>query len=144
MLYFCTVKSKTTIMKKIDYINKFGTHVYEATEHTKTLYPKYPESPVKPRLLTIKSTPAEHREYANQLEKYNELMVTFRHEKDEHRKIVSEIDNELIEYIKEVSGLNTIPEKFREKVWNKAYEDGHAYGYSEIYNHLIDLVDIFN
>lgn len=30
------------------------------------------------------------------------------------------------------------------KIYQKAYEDGHAYGYAEVYNHMVDLCDFIN
>ena len=132
-------------MKKIDYINKFGNSVYEATEYAKSLYPEYPVKPVKPTIRNPKSpSPVDHRDYATVLEKYEQEMAEWKIKRDEYQSYSNKINSELIEYIKEVAGLNTIPEKFREKVWKKAYEDGHACGYTEVYNHLLDLVDIFN
>ena len=124
-------------------VEHFGS-VNDAVEYVRTLYPKYPETPVKPRLLTIKSTPAEHRKYADELEKFNELMVTFRQEKDEYHKKVNEINAELEKYIKEMAGMNSVPEKYHAKLWSKAWEDGHANGYTEVYNELCELVDIFS
>ena len=31
-----------------------------------------------------------------------------------------------------------------EKIFWKAYMDGHAYGYTEVYNHMVDLNDFVN
>ena len=132
-------------MKKIDYINQFGSNVYEATEYAKSLHPEYPSKPVKPIIRNPKSpSPTDHRDYAVALEKYEQEMAEWKIKRDEFNNFSSKINSELVEYIKEVAGLNTIPEKYRDKVWNKAYEDGHANGYTEVYNQLIDLVDIFN
>lgn len=36
--------------------------------------------------------------------------------------------------------LSQIPEEFRGSVSFKAYQDGHAYGYEEILNHVEELV----
>ena len=47
-------------------------------------------------------------------------------------------------YIKKKSGLDTIPEKYRAKVWAKAWDYGHANGYGEVYHYLTDLIEIFN
>ena len=132
-------------MKKIDYINQFGSNVYEATEYAKSLHPEYPAKPVKPIIHNLKSpSSVDYRDYAVVFEKYEKEMVEWKIKRDEYQNFSSKINSELVEYIKEVAGLNTIPEKFRDKVWNKAYEDGHAYGYTEVYYKLLDLVDIFN
>jgi len=132
-------------MKKINYINKFGNSVLEASEYAKSLHPEYPVKPVKPTIRNPKSpSPVDHRDYATVLEKYEQEMIEWRIKRDEYDKISNEINSELVGYIKEVAGLNSIPEKFRDKIWNKAWDDGHAYGYSEVYYKLLDLVDIFN
>lgn len=39
--------------------------------------------------------------------------------------------------------LLKIPEKYREKVKAYAYQEGHSSGWSEIYNYVLDLVEIF-
>lgn len=125
-------------------VDNYGSNgVFNAVEFVKTLYPKYPESPIKPKLPTIKSTPAEHRQYADDLEKYENLMVTFRKEKDKYQSKVNELNGELEKFIKEMAGLNSIPEQYRSKVWSLAWEKGHANGYTEVYHELLDLVEIF-
>ena len=118
--------------------------ISEVVDYVKTLYPKYPERPSKPQLPTIKSTPAEHREYADSLEKYNELMITYSLDKDEYQEKEREINIELEKFIKELSGMNRqVPEKYHAKLWSKAWEDGHSGGYTEVYQELCELVDIF-
>lgn len=107
-------------------IENYSNSVPKAVEYVRNLYPNYPVHPVKPRLLTIKSTPAEHRQYADDLEQYNELMVTYHQEKDEYQTKVNEINLELEKFIKEIGSLNRIPEQYRNKVWSLAWEKGHA------------------
>jgi hypothetical protein len=48
-----------------------------------------------------------------------------------------------IQYLKEESGLFTIPKKYQQKVWSKAWEYGHSNGYPEVYHYLRDLLEIF-
>lgn len=36
--------------------------------------------------------------------------------------------------------LKDVPEEYREGCKSLAYENGHAYGYNEVYNHLDDIV----
>ncbi len=48
------------------------------------------------------------------------------------------------DWVKENSGLYTkVPEKYQSKVYYKAYEDGHANGYTEVYIQLLSLIEIF-
>ena len=125
-------------------VDSYGSDgVYNAVEFVKTLYPKFPESPAKPKLPTIKSTPEEHRQYADDLEKYEKLMVTYKKEKEKCQIKVNELNSELEKFIKEMSGLNSIPEQYRSKVWTLAQEKGHSCGLTEIYHELRDLVRIF-
>lgn len=52
--------------------------------------------------------------------------------------------NKLIEdYIYESVNIESIPEKYRDKVKSYAWERSHSYGYSEYYNVLLGLIDIF-
>jgi len=37
-----------------------------------------------------------------------------------------------------------VPAQYAQKIVSKAYQDGHAYGYSEIVTHLEGLIEIFN
>lgn len=105
--------------------------------------PAYPEVPNRPRSYRLE-TPQEYRDYASSLELYA-------NEKEEYGKLIKEyrerrMDLETIvqKFIWKNTGLDTVvPEKYRDKVWSLAYDLGHSYGYSEIQNHLIDLVDIF-
>lgn len=39
--------------------------------------------------------------------------------------------------------LKEIPSRYRDKVFDYAYREGHSSGYSEVYNYLLDLVEIF-
>jgi hypothetical protein len=53
-------------------------------------------------------------------------------------------DYERFEYREKEIALfeaNNIPEEFQGPLSHLAYEQGHAYGYSEIYIHLEDMVD---
>ena len=52
--------------------------------------------------------------------------------------------NVLIEgFIKKESGLFDIPEQYQNKVYYRAYSDGHSAGYYEVYQKLCELVEIF-
>ena len=76
----------------------------------------------------------------NMKKKYAEYEVRY----FEYKKVKIAIENVAVEFIKEMSGLNEIPEQYRDKVYSKAYEYGHSSGLSEVYNTLVDLVEIFN
>lgn len=50
-----------------------------------------------------------------------------------HRNFRNDLEREF--------GTDIYPEKVRNKIFYKAWEDGHAYGHSEVLNHYDDLVD---
>jgi hypothetical protein len=36
-----------------------------------------------------------------------------------------------------------VPEQYRQRVYQRAWDEGHAYGYNEVLSHLDGLADIF-
>ena len=105
---------------------------------------QYPINPTKPHL-SPKHTSEDAKQYAINLDKYETIEYPkFREEKAKYQAERNEIESVVIEFIKEESGLNTIPEQYRDKIYSKAYKDGHSGGYYEVYNHLLDLIEIFN
>ena len=83
--------------------------ISEVVEYVKTLYPKYPVAPVRPNLYvnSCQATPDSLREQATNLEKYNELMITYNQERDEYQEKEREINQSLAKFIKEMSGMGT-------------------------------------
>ena len=99
--------------------------------------------PIRPILHT--NTPNKE-----ELEEYNSKLDVYTKESAEYEKSVNAYKEEFVrlyglleDMIKEDSGLNTIPEQYRDKVYSYAYQQGHSSGYGEVYNYLLDLVDIF-
>jgi len=39
--------------------------------------------------------------------------------------------------------IGRIPEPFRQYAWDTAWDEYHAYGYTEIFARLTDIVDVF-
>jgi len=56
----------------------------------------------------------------------------------------NEINALITEFIIVESGLDKIPEQYRDKVYSKAYENGNRSGFYEIYLELCSLVSIFS
>lgn len=108
--------------------------------HLKVDCPNHPRPPQKPN---SGAAPEEYRIHADLIEKYEAAMVEYNANRDVISKHNHEVDKLIEKYIKSVSGLNDIPEQYRKKVWEKAWSDGHSYGYYEIYQKVVDLVDIF-
>lgn len=99
----------------------------------------------RPRKPIIKDSPTsdEAKVYYESLVQYEKDLVEFNKEKEIKASIRDEYNSLIIDYIKEVSGLNNIPEQYRGKVYEKAYQNGHSSGYYEVYNSLCSLIEIF-
>lgn len=102
---------------------------------------KYATKPTKP--IRTLCTAQDHLDYAKELKVYEEEMEAYRTLRAECAAHNFAIEQEVETRIKEDSGLNSIPEQYRDKVWRYAWEEGHSAGYHEVQIHLINLVDIF-
>ena len=102
---------------------------------------KYAEKPIKPRMTG--STAEDARKYALDLEEYEFQMDTYRELRAEYAAHNFAIEQEVESRIKEDSGLNSIPERYRDKVWGYAWQEGHSGGYNDVSNILCELVEIF-
>lgn len=63
------------------------------------------------------------------------------------REILNHNDKVVVlikDYIKHEGGLYIIPRQYQSKVWSKAWQDGHSDGYCSVYNHLCELVELFD
>lgn len=117
--------------------------VYGAIEYVRSLEPPYKSRPSKP-IVKLNANSKELREHLTLLEQW-ELDIT-EHEKvtSKERKISNERNTVLENYIKDQAGLfDVVPKDKQDKVWNYAWQQGHSSGYSEIYNYLIELVELF-
>lgn len=119
------------------------TSLYAAIEYTKGLYPRYPQMPKKPIL--EKNHSVEDAElYVKDFKFYTKSMEKYRKEKDEYQKGVSDIDDLIIQFIKDEAGFERLPdEKVKSKVWNLAWSDAHSNGYFAVCQKLEELVDLF-
>ena len=122
--------------------NQFGTDIGVAINYCEPLRMRYPETPKKP-YLSKGADSNMAKQYANDLEQYEGEMITYREEKEKYNEHSNKIDSVLTEYVKEISGLNMLPEKYKAKVYSLAWSNGHSEGFYGIYNQLRDLVDIF-
>jgi predicted RNase H-like nuclease (RuvC/YqgF family) len=133
-------KDKITAKKLED---MFGEDVYAAIKHVRENHIDWPERPVKPRLASNHSA-VDAKQYTKDLEKYETANASYKVELSKIQEHNSDMDSELEIFMKEASGLNKhVPEEKRGKLWSKAWEDGHSSGYSDVYTHLCELVDLF-
>ncbi len=99
----------------------------------------YPDCPKKP-VLAKNATPAEHRTYADELEKYEALLASYKQACAAYNTRTSELEAEFqtdLEAYYEMSGHP----KSGLLYW-KAYERGHSGGMEEVANVYSDLVEL--
>lgn len=130
------------IVLTADDIRNFGGTEVDNIQKADGCRPSYPKQPSKPFLKNGHTT-QDVLDYATKLTEYGKNMEVYHKEKEEYKKATNIINSAIIEYIKQSSGLYTIPEQYQSKVYNLAYENGHSDGYYSVYYKLCDLIDIF-
>lgn len=146
---FLILKIKDDEMKKLtlkDLQEKYKEpeqSIYSVIEYAQSLYPTYPDHPKKPFLKRGDHTSEEASLYAKELKSYENQIAIYRKEKQAYDEKVREIDEVIIAFIKEEASFSMVPKESQDKVWNKAWEDGHSSGYSEVYHQLCQLVELF-
>ena len=117
----------------------------ENIERDKVEIPEYKLRPSKHDFIGNSHSPKskELRAYADAVEEYEKHEKKIRRAHQKQRNATPNSGELLIGLIKHESGLKDIPEKYQDKVYNYAYEQGHANGFHEVYNYLQELVNIF-
>lgn len=98
----------------------------------------YPASPKKP-LLAKDATAAQVREYADRLEVYEAEMVQYREKRDEYN---TQSNLRLEELRDRVRNDYDLSQAQFDLLWNRAWEDGHAYGLHDVIYHFEELYDL--
>ena len=115
---------------------------FENEERKKIEVPAYK---TKPLLKSSKAGPNELRALADEIEeweKYNKKRDAIIKKQGNAAPNMGDI---CAEFIKIESGLrDKVPAKYQDKVYSFAWDIGHSSGYSEVYNYLLDLVNIFD
>ena len=131
-------------MKEIKEIIESDRSIKEKIDKLYALKKVTSKLPTKPRL---KSTTPD----ADEIKAYGKAMIQYEldHVKAtelilQQKQFNGKIEVALDELIRDESGLNDIPEQYRDKVYSKAYSDGHSSGYLSFYYELTELVEIFN
>lgn len=102
----------------------------------------YPKAPIEPK---IGKTPSieEVEVYLEKKKEYDNLMSSYptieKSAQENNSKIIEAIED----FIRKESGLTEIPKQYQDKVYSYAYQQGHSYGYCEVFNILLNLVEIF-
>lgn len=125
-----------------DVIRDYGGTEVDNIQRAEGCRPSYPKQPAKPFLKNGHTT-QDVLDYATKLSEYEKVMEVYHKEKEQYKEACNVINNAIVEYIKQSSGLYNIPEKYQSKVYSLAYENGHSDGYYSVYYKLCDLVDIF-
>ncbi len=116
--------------------------MYQQIEVLLAMIGSYPEKPKKPVLLTG-ATSDDMRKYADDFDEFQVKFAEFEAKRVEYYQRKSEVEASVVEFIKDESGFNSIPEQYRAKIWSIAWEEGHSAGYHEVYQWLCRLVEIF-
>jgi hypothetical protein len=105
---------------------------------------KYPEYITKP-VLAKNANSNDVLEYAEELKKYESDILVFKEKQKEIRKLSSILNTLKEEVVKECTNFyGIVPEQYQSNVWNLAWQNGHARGYTKVYGKLLDLINIFN
>lgn len=122
----------------IDELKNFGD-VNAAIEHATSLIPTKPVQPILGR----DHNTNDAKIHVKNMEKYDTDMASYKSAKESYESTKSHIEHTIEDFIKDAAGLSKIPAQSQSKVWQKAYDDGHASGYYEVYSKLSELVDLF-
>lgn len=117
---------------------------YDAIQRILSHQVEMPTKPREPRLSSTSPTDDEIAKYQTDKMQYEVDKTEYLDEMRHHREFQTNLYNLLEEYIKDVSGLNSIPAQYQDKVYSHAWEDGHSDGYYSVYQKLVELIKIFN
>ncbi len=116
--------------------------VSNAIEWATYKYGEYPKRPIKPMLKKDASS-NEVFEYGEQLKNWELGLVIYKEQVETYNVNKNEIDSIIKEFIMDVAGISIVPQQYRNKVYSKAYDNGHSSGFYEIYLELNSLIEIF-
>ena len=105
-------------------------------------YGDYLIRPSKP-VLTKRTSSKEVFEYAERLARWEQDNANWKNERDNWYENKRKIDSIIETFIKDISGISIVPEQYREKLYSKAWSDGHSSGFYEVYTRLQSLIEIF-
>lgn len=94
--------------------------------------------PTKPRVIV--NNASEAKAFAQSWEEYEKQVEVYNAYKAQQDAVDFLIDEIIVAYIKESAGLERVPEKYQDKVYQFAYAEGHAYGYDCVFNTLEKII----
>jgi len=137
------LKGKITLEIVLSYMEENNLSVSETIDAIQKNSDEYPERPIKP-YLTKKHSLDDVKLYTEKLQRYEESLPEYKKINDEYHKYFNDRNSVIENFIKTESCLyNNVPEKYQKKVYSLSYSNGHSGGYNEIYNNLVDIIEIF-
>ena len=137
------LKGDITLEIVNSYMEENNLSVSETIDSIQKNSIEYPNKPRKP-YLEKKHSLEEVKEYSKKLEIYEKEIPLYEKILDEYSKKQGERNSVIENFIKKESGLlDNVPEKYQKKAYSLAYTNGHSGGYCEIYNNLVDIIEIF-
>lgn len=122
-----------------------GLSAHDAIDFIRAAYPaEVVKTHKRPRLLERDHTANDAIEYAKDLSKYEHAKDLYDSQEKERDTEINRLNDLLENYLKEQSGLTRLPQATQARVWGYAWDKGHAYGYTEVWSYLNDLVDLFD
>lgn len=102
-----------------------------------------PEKPIKP-ILPISHNSNQVKQYQLDLEKWESVEKIYRENKQIYNNMKFLWEKLCEEFIKHKTDFyESVPKGYQDKIYKLAWDYGHSGGYLEVYQYLIDLVDIF-
>ena len=117
-------------------------NIPNAIDWAQNQFGTYPQRPSKPSLAS-KHTADDVKIYLAKLSIWEEKMVEHDEQMIVYKNAKGKIIDTIVEFIKDEAGFDFVPDKYKEKVYEYAYSEGHSYGYYEVFLKLNSLVYIF-
>jgi len=107
-------------------------------------YPRPPKKPTPPTKGVGQLSSEELKSFTKEVESYEAAYEEYKIKRDAYQERENQIQSVITEYIKQESGLYSIPEKYQSRVWNLAYDTGHSDGFHTVFDQLCKFVSIFD
>lgn len=134
------MQTELTVQELIEYSKLHG--VLRAITYAEEQYVECPPIPRKPKL-TNYATSSEVFEYGKRLAEWELETESFKVAHKNWMENKKKIDSIIESFIMESAGISVVPEQYREKLYSKAWSDGHSSGRYEVYLRLQSLIEIF-
>lgn len=130
-----------TVEQMMDIMRRHG--VVSAIEWAQEHYGDCPFMPAKPQLQKNASSTDAMR-YAGELRVWEDEHKEYLLQMDFYNKRRQAIEGVIEDFIKEAAGLSVVPKQYQDKVFIRAYKEGHSAGFYEVYLKIKDLIGLFD